>query len=47
MNEMHSGSLVSIRNLSKKYGKRAALDDISLDIPRGRIIGLLGPNGSG
>ena len=47
MNEMHTGSLVSIRNLSKKYGKHIALDDISLDIPRGRIIGLLGPNGSG
>ena len=47
MNEMHTGSLVSIRNLSKKYGKHIALDDISLDIPRGHIIGLLGPNGSG
>ena len=47
MNEMHTGSLVSIRNLSKKYGKHTALKDVSLDIPRGRIIGLLGPNGSG
>lgn len=47
MNEMHTGSLVSIRNLTKKYGRQAALSDISLDIPKGRIIGLLGPNGSG
>ena len=47
MNEMHTGSLVSIRNLSKKYGKHTALKGVSLDIPRGRIIGLLGPNGSG
>ena len=47
MNEMHTGSLVSIRNLSKKYGKHTALKDVSLDIPRCRIIGLLGPNGSG
>ena len=47
MNEMHTGSLVSIRTLSKKYGKHTALKDVSLDIPRGRIIGLLGPNGSG
>lgn len=47
MNEMQTGSLVSIRNLTKKYGKKTALNDISLDIPRGRIIGLLGPNGSG
>lgn len=47
MNEMHTDSLVSIRNLTKKYGKHTALDDISLDLPKGRIIGLLGPNGSG
>lgn len=47
MNEMHADSLVSIRNLTKKYGKRSALDNISLDLPKGRIIGLLGPNGSG
>lgn len=47
MNEMNAGSLVSIRNLSKNYGKKSALSDISLDIPKGRIIGLLGPNGSG
>lgn len=47
MNEMNTGSLVSIRNLSKNYGKKSALLNISLDIPKGRIIGLLGPNGSG
>lgn len=47
MNEMHTGSLVSIRNLTKKYGKQAVLSNISLDIPKGHIIGLLGPNGSG
>lgn len=47
MNEMHTGSLVSIRNLTKRYGKHIAVDDISLDLPKGRIIGLLGPNGSG
>lgn len=47
MNEMHTGSLVSVRNLTKRYGKRIAVDDISLDLPKGRIIGLLGPNGSG
>lgn len=47
MNEMHTDSLVAIRNLTKKYGKHLALDNLSLDLPRGRIIGLLGPNGSG
>lgn len=47
MNELQSNALISIRNLSKKYGKHAALSDFSLEIPKGRIIGLLGPNGSG
>lgn len=47
MNETSTNSLVSIRGLSKKYGKHQALENISLEIPRGRIIGLLGPNGSG
>lgn len=47
MNEFQTDSLVSIRSLTKRYGKKTALSDVSLEIPRGRIIGLLGPNGSG
>lgn len=47
MNEMLSEPLVSIRNLTKKYGRHLALDHIDLELPKGRIIGLLGPNGSG
>lgn len=47
MNETVSGSLVSIQGLTKKYRRHTALDNISLEIPRGKIIGLLGPNGSG
>ena len=40
--------LVVARNLTMVYNKRKqALQDINLVIPRGRIIGLLGPNGSG
>lgn len=40
--------VVSVRNLTKIYaGKTPALDGISIDIPYGQIIGLLGPNGSG
>jgi len=34
-------------NLSKKYGKIQALNDISLNIERGNVYGILGPNGSG
>lgn len=39
--------LVKCENLSKKYGKKQALDHISLEIESGQIVGLLGPNGSG
>ena len=35
------------RGLTKRYGKRQALAGIDLDVPRGRIYGFLGPNGSG
>jgi ABC-2 type transport system ATP-binding protein len=41
------GNLVEITGLTKKYEGETALDDISLNIPEGRIIGLLGPNGAG
>ncbi|MBU3076161.1 ATP-binding cassette domain-containing protein [Clostridium estertheticum] len=39
--------LVEITNLTKKYEGKVILDDISLTIPEGRIIGLLGANGAG
>ncbi|TDE34723.1 ABC transporter ATP-binding protein [Actinomadura sp. 6K520] len=33
--------------LGKRYGKRWALSDCTLDIPAGRVVGLVGPNGAG
>ena len=39
--------LLEIKNLSKSYGKKKVLKDINLTIPRDRIIGLLGKNGTG
>ena len=36
-----------VRNLSKSYGQRLVVEDISLTVARGEIIGLLGPNGAG
>lgn len=39
--------LVSIRNLSKTYGKFVALDNLNLDIVPGAIFGFIGPNGAG
>ncbi|MFM1794377.1 MAG: hypothetical protein RL642_762 [Bacteroidota bacterium] len=40
-------SVLQIHNLSKSFGKIKALDDVSFDIPKGSVFGLLGPNGSG
>ena len=38
---------VSIQNLSHRYGKTLALDGVSLDIPKGATVGLIGPDGVG
>jgi ABC-2 type transport system ATP-binding protein len=39
--------IVSARGLTKRYGRTLAVDHIDLDIPPGRIVGLVGPNGAG
>lgn len=38
---------ISIHGLRKSYGKFAAVDDLTLEIPQGTVFGLLGPNGAG
>ena len=40
-------SIIEIKNVSKTFGPKVALDDVSLEIPEGKIFGLLGPNGAG
>lgn len=40
-------SVLSVQNLSKHYGSKVAVDDISFCVQRGEIVGLLGPNGAG
>ncbi|MCM0609413.1 MAG: ABC transporter ATP-binding protein [Ideonella sp. WA131b] len=40
-------TLVSARHLSIRYGRKAAVDDVSFTIPKGRVVGLLGHNGAG
>lgn len=42
-----SKPLLSIKNLSKNYGKIKAVDQLNLDIQKGSVHGILGPNGSG
>ena len=38
---------VSIKGISKIFGKQKALDNVTFDIPPGQVFGLLGPNGAG
>jgi ABC-2 type transport system ATP-binding protein len=47
MNGQVAAPVVSAKHLTKRYGKVLAVDDVSFDIPQGRIVGLIGPNGSG
>ena len=39
--------MIEVKNVTKKYGKAVAVDDISFEIKEGEIVGLLGPNGAG
>ena len=42
-----SEPVVVIENLTKKFGEFTAVDDISMSVDRGRILGFIGPNGAG
>lgn len=45
---MHSsGHVLEIENLSKSFGDRTVVNDVSFHVERGEIFGFLGPNGSG
>ena len=39
--------MITISNLTKKYGDEYALDNISFNVKKGEVLGFLGPNGAG
>ena len=39
--------MIEVSHLSKSYGSRPAVQDLSFTVPDGQIYGLLGPNGAG
>ncbi|HPY95723.1 MAG TPA: LPS export ABC transporter ATP-binding protein [Candidatus Cloacimonadota bacterium] len=40
-------NIIKVQNLSKTYGKKSVVNDISFEIKQGEIVGILGPNGAG
>lgn len=44
---INEGMVLRTENLFKKYGKRMVVNDVSINVKQGEIVGLLGPNGAG
>jgi len=47
MIDTNSTNVVAISNVTRKYGVKLALDNVSLNIPKGSVFGLIGGNGAG
>ena len=40
-------SIIDVQNITKKYGEKTVLNDISFEIPAGETVAIVGPNGTG
>src|SRR3982751_6550635 len=40
-------ALLSVRNATRRFGGIVAIEDVSIDVEAGQIVGLIGPNGAG
>src|SRR5256885_11656907 len=47
MNMTSNPNIIEIAGLSRKFGGKLALNDVELQVPRGRVFGLVGENGAG
>ena len=47
MSAHDKGTLLSVRKLTMRFGGLTAIDDLSLEVPAGKITGIIGPNGAG
>lgn len=46
-NKKDGRAMISVKNLTKKYGNITALDNVSFSVKKGEVVGFLGPNGAG
>jgi len=44
---MDAAPALSVSHLTKRFGDRTAVDDVSFEVGRGEVFGFLGPNGAG
>ncbi len=47
MKDITTEPIISVKGLTKKYGQTTALDNLTLTVGKGEVLGYLGPNGAG
>lgn len=46
-NQTHNGAVVDVHHLTRQFGDKRALDEVSVQVPRGEVFGIVGRNGAG